>query len=138
MIVLDTNVLSELFKPAPHTGVMDWIASQPDGSLFTTSITRGEMFFGLHCMPDGHRKQTLLRGVNRLFEVRFSGQVLDYDSDAASIYSVVASGRRAAGQPISQSDAMIAGIVRAHGATLATRNVRDFEGCGVMLVDPWH
>lgn len=137
MILLDTNVISELFKPVPDAGVVDWLATQPAAAVFTTAITRGELLYGVKRMLEGQRKNTLLRGLNRLFDVRLSGRVLDYDSDAADAYADVAAERRASGRPISQSDAMIAGIARSRGAALATRNVKDFHDCGIEVIDPW-
>lgn len=141
MIVLDTSVISELFKPAPEPAVMDWVGNLAGDVLFTTSITRGELLFGLYCMLKGRRRNNLLLGLTRLFEQRLVGHVLDYDSAAADAHAELAAARRARGRgrgrASSQSDAMIAGIVRSRGATLATRNVRDFEDCGIALVDPW-
>lgn len=138
MIVLDTNVISELFRPAPDPEVMAWVGSLPGNEMFTTAVTRGELLFGLYCMPDGRRKSDLLQGVAGLFEQKLAGHVLPYDSDAADAWAGLAAMRREQGRPVGQPDAMIAGIVRSRGATLATRNVRDFEGCGVTLIDPWH
>ncbi|MDE2156561.1 MAG: type II toxin-antitoxin system VapC family toxin [Xanthomonadaceae bacterium] len=138
MIVLDTNVISELFKPAPDPGVMAWVGGLSGNDMFTTAVTRGELLFGLHCMPDGRRRSDLLQRLTALFEHRLAGHVLPYDGDAADAHAELAAMRRAQGRPIAQSDAMIAGIARSRGATLATRNVRDFEGCGVALIDPWH
>ncbi len=138
MIVLDTNVISELFKPIPHQPVLAWIERQLDDALFTTAITRGELLVGVHSLPEGRRKDGLLHGLTRILDNRFVGRVLAYDDEAASTYAAIAAARRAAGRPIDLADAMIAGIVRAHGATLATRNVRDFGGCGITLIDPWH
>ena len=137
MVVLDTNVISEVFKPVPNLAVLDWLDRQPDGALFTTAISRGELLVGLHQLPDGRRKSALLQGMARIFESRFVGRVLAYDEEAASAYATLAAARRAAGRPIDLADALIAGIVRAHGAALATRNLRDFAGCGIDLIDPW-
>jgi predicted nucleic acid-binding protein len=137
VIVLDTNVISELFKPAPDAKVMSWVADLPGDGLFTTAITRGELLFGLYCMPEGRRRRDLLESLTRLFEQRLAGHVLAYDGDAAEAHAAIASMLRAQGRPIGQSDTMIAGIARSRGATLATRNVRDFEGCGITLIDPW-
>lgn len=138
MIILDTNVISEVFKPQPDPGVVAWLQGQAEDNVFTTAITRGELLFGANILPPGRQRETLLAGLLRIFVVRFPGRVLPYDSDAADAHAVIAALRRGQGRPISQSDAMIAGIARACGATLATRNVRDFEGCGITLVDPWH
>lgn len=138
MVVLDTNVISELFKPTPDPKVMAWVGDLPGDGLFTTAVTRGELLFGLYCMPEGRRRSDLLQGLTRLFEQKLAGHVLAYDDAAADAHAVIAAARRARGRPVGQSDMMIAGIARSRGATLATRNVRDFEGCDIPLVDPWH
>lgn len=137
MILLDTNVISELFRPTPNADVVDWMAGQPAAALFTSTITRGELFYGARRLPDGKRRDTLLRGLATLFNVRLSGRVLDYDSDAADAYADIAAARSASGRPTSPFDAMIAGITRSRGARLATRNLKDFDGCGIALIDPW-
>ncbi len=138
MIVLDTNILSELFRPAPNDRVLAWMDRQPGDLLFTTAVTRGELLFGVHCMPNGLRKETLLQGLMRILDHRFAGRILEYDRDAADTHALTAAAMRAQGRPMSYADAMIAGTVRSRGAALATRNVRDFEGCGIALIDPWH
>lgn len=138
MIVLDTNVLSELTRPAPEPKVLAWLETQAEDALFTTAISRGEMLYGARILSAGQRRDKLLGEVAAIFSVDMAGRVLPYDEAAADAHAEIAAQRRVSGRPISQSDAMIAGIVRAHGATLVTRNVRDFEGCGVTLVDPWH
>ncbi|TAL91867.1 MAG: type II toxin-antitoxin system VapC family toxin [Rhodanobacter sp.] len=138
MIVLDTNVISELFKPVPDPQVMSWVGSLPGDDVFTTAITRGELLFGLFCMPAGPCRNDLQQGLTRLFEQKLAGHVLPYDGDAADAHAAIAVARCARGRASSQSDAMVGGIVHSRGATLATRNVRDFEDCGIALVDPWH
>ncbi len=138
MIVLDTNVLSELLRPAPGPKVLAWPEAQAMDTLLTTAISRGEMLYGAHVLPAGRRRDVLLHEVEAIFSADMAGRVLPYDEAAADAHAAIAARRRAQGRPISQSDAMIAGIVRAHGAVLATRNARDFEDCGIALVDPWH
>lgn len=138
MIVLYTDVISEVFNPAPNPKVLDWLKQQLDGEVFTTAITRSELLYGAHILPQGRRKDALLSGLLRIFELRFPNRVLPYDEGAADAHAQIAAQRRAQGRPSSHPDLMIAGIVSAHGATLATRNVRDFEGCGIGLIDPWH
>lgn len=138
MIVLDTNIISEAFNPAPNVKVLDWMTRREDDDLYTTAITRGELLYGAHILPSGRRRDTLLAGLLRIFEVRFPDRVLPYDEAAADAHAEIAARRRAKGKPSSQPDLMIAGIVRSLGATLATRNTRDFEDCGIALVDPWH
>lgn len=138
MIVLDTNVLSELMRPAPEPRVLAWLEGQPGDVLFTTAISRGEMLYGAHRLPAGGRRDGIFREIDAIFSTDMAGRVLPYDEAAADAHAELAARRRAQGRPSSQSDMMIAGIVRAHGATLATRNLRDFEDCGIALVDPWH
>jgi toxin FitB len=137
MIVLDTNVLSELIRPEPASGVVDWLRAQTRSSLFTTAISRGEMLVGVLMLPVGQRRRRLEEEVGAIFAEDLAGRILAFDSDAADAFASITAQRRALGRPISQSDAMIAGIARSRGARLATRNVRDFEGCGITLIDPW-
>lgn len=138
MIVLDTNVLSELLRARPEPTVVDWLRAQARSRLFTTAISRSEMLLGVLVLPDGQRKQRLRQEVLAIFSADMAGRVLPYDSDAADAHAEFVAMRRAQGRPVGQSDAMIAGIARSRGAALATRNVRDFEGCGVTLISPWH
>jgi predicted nucleic acid-binding protein len=137
MIILDTNVLSELMKPAPAPIVIDWIGAQPVTSLYTTSITQAEILHGILLLPPGRRRRGLEAAATAMFAEDFGGRVLGFDADAAPPYARIASDRRRAGRPISHFDAQIAAIARATGAVLATRNLGDFDGCGLSLVDPW-
>ncbi len=137
MIVLDTNVLSEILRANPEPLVLDWVANQPRASLFTTTITKGEILYGIRLLADGKRRRGLWEAAQKIFSDDFERQVLSFDSDAADMYGEIAAARRLAGKPISQFDAMIVSMARAHGASLATRNVRDFEDCGVQIVNPW-
>jgi predicted nucleic acid-binding protein len=137
MIVLDTNVVSEALRPVPEPSVLDWLASQPRSSLFTTTVTRGEVLYGIRLLADGKRRRGLWDAAKKIFSEDFAGQVLSFDSDAADIYAEIAASRRMTGKPISQFDAMIVAMTRSRGATLATRNVKDFEECGVDVIDPW-
>lgn len=137
MIVLDTNVLSELLRSVPDAGVMSWLAAQPRSALFTTTVSRAEIFYGVRVLPEGARKQALLAATRAIFDEDFAGQVLSFDNDAADAYAEIAASRRSAGKPISQFDAMIAAAARSRGASLATRNVKDFVDCGIAVIDPW-
>lgn len=138
MIILDTSVISEVFKPEPAAGVLAWLQQQDDGLVFTTAMTRGELLYGLNIMAQGKRRDALVSGLRRIFAVRFTGRVLPYDEAAADAYALILAQRRSKGRPTGMSDAMIAGITHSRGATLATRHTRDFEGSGIDLVDPWH
>ncbi len=137
MIVLDTNVLSESLRPAPNENVLAWMAAQPRSALFTTTVVEGEILFGIRLLPNGARRDALHRAVQSIFSEDFSGCVLPFDSDAAESYAEIAAARRESGRPISQFDAMIAAVAYSRGAVLATRNTKDFVGCGLKLVDPW-
>lgn len=137
MIVLDTNVMSELMRRAPDAGVMTWVGEQPMAGLFTTTLTQAEIFYGLALLPEGRRRDALVVAAHAMFDVDLAGRVLPFDTDAALAYPDIAARRRRGGQPISQIDAQIAAIVRSRGARLATRNVRDFADCGIAVVNPW-
>jgi predicted nucleic acid-binding protein len=137
MIVLDTNVISEVLRPVPEPSVLDWLANQPRASLFTTTVTRGEILYGIRLLSDGKRRRGLWDAAKNIFDDDFADQVLSFDSDAADMYAEIAASRRAAGKPISQFDAMIIALARSRGASLATCNVKDFEDCGVDVINPW-
>ncbi|MGA2023351.1 MAG: type II toxin-antitoxin system VapC family toxin [Steroidobacteraceae bacterium] len=137
MIVLDTNVLSEVLRPVPEPSVLTWLANQPRASLFTTTVTRGEILYGIRLLSDGKRRQGLWDAAMRIFNEDMADQVLSFDGDAADMYAEIAASRREAGKPISQFDAMIVAMARSRGASLATRNVRDFAHCGADIVNPW-
>lgn len=137
MIVLDTNVLSEVLRPQPEPKVLVWLAAQPETALFTTTITRGELLYGVHLLPKGRRREALQRAVMAIFDEDFNQRMLPFDSHAADAYAEIASVRRTKGRPISQFDAMIAACARSRGASVATRNTRDFGGCGIQLINPW-
>ena len=137
MIVLDTNVVSELMRSAPASAVVRWVLAQASDELHTTSITQAEILFGARLLPAGRRRAALVDAAQAMFEVEFGRKVLPFDSAAAAEYARIASERRSAGRPISHFDAQIAAIAARSGAVLATRNTSDFDGCGVALVNPW-
>lgn len=137
MIVLDTNVLSELMRPAPSTRVVKWAAKQPARELFTTSITEAEIFYGIELLTKGKRRAALHAAAEAMFTDDFGGRVLGFDSIAARAFAIIAARRRSLGKPISHPDAQIAAIAQLYGAALATRDVADFEGCNIKVIDPW-
>jgi predicted nucleic acid-binding protein len=137
MIILDTNVLSELMRPTPASIVVDWISAQPAASLYTTSITQAEILHGLMLLTPVRRRNALEAAATSMFAEDFGGRILGFGTDAAPPYARIASDRRRAGRPISHFDAQIAAIARSTGAAIATRNLGDFDGCGVTLVNPW-
>ena len=137
MIILDTNVVSELMKAVPEPAVLGWIDGLPMASVFLSSVSQGEILYGVALVPPGKRQDGLLSAAHAAFETYFRGRILPYDSEAAEAYAEIAANRRQAGRPISQFDAQIAAIARSRGAELATRNIADFEDCGVELINPW-
>ena len=138
MIVLDTNVLSELAKPDPDASVLAWVARQRRAELCTTAVNEAELAYGLALLPKGRRRDALTQAVARLLGEGLGGRVLAFDRAAASVYGEVASRRRSAGRPIATADGQIAAIARACGAKLvASRDSGGFEGCGVPILNPW-
>ena len=137
MIIVDTNVASELMRPSPSPAVTAWVRARSAPELYTTSITVAEIGYGIERLPEGRRKDLLRTITNDVFS-KFAAQVLPFDAAAAIQYGAIVSHRDHAGRPIDGFDAQIASICRAREATLATRNVRDFADTGIDLIDPWH
>jgi len=136
MIVVDTNVLSEFMRPDPSERVRKWASGQEPSSLFTTSITVAEILFGIQRLPDGQRKERFAEAASDLFSA-FAERILPFDRRAAEVYARVAARRAESGLPIDGFDAQIASICATQDATLATRNIKDFESTGISLVNPW-
>lgn len=137
MIVLDTNVLSEVFKPAPSPVVLRWLAAREPATVFLTAITHAELLCGVEALPSGKRRIRLAEIIGKVLAEEFSGRILPFDEDAARVYPKIVAGREGLGRPISQFDAMIASIARSRHAALATRNTGDFEHCGIRIFNPW-
>lgn len=135
MIILDTNVISELARPTPSNDVIGWVDIQDDLAL--TAITAAELFYGVARLPEGARKLALTAAIRDLIDERLAGNVLSFDRAAASRYAEIVVSRDRAGRPLSVADGQIAAICRTRNATLATRNVRDFDGVGIVVVNPW-
>jgi predicted nucleic acid-binding protein len=137
VIILDTNGVSEALKPAPSESVLRWLASQEPASIYITSITQAEILYGIELMAVGRRRQRLAHAAEGVFTEDFKDRILPFDEPSARDFAIILAGRKAAGRPMSQFDAMIAAIARSHGATVATRNTNDFEHCGIRLINPW-
>ena len=116
---------------------MRWLAAQQPDGLFTTTITQAEILLGLALMPHGRRSKSHAQLAHEILNLDFAGRILPFDSQAAETYAIIASERRNRGRPIATFDAQIASIARSHNAELATRNVADFDACGVKVVNPW-
>lgn len=137
MIVLDTNVVSELIRPHPDSNVVDWVAGQAMNTLHLSTISEAELRYGIAILPMGARRDRLLAEVEGMFREDFTGRILSFDSRAAQAYAVIAASRRAAGHPINHADCQIAAIAHSRGASVATRDVNDFDGSGIDVINPW-
>ena len=137
MIIIDTNVVSELMRAKPDPAVLAWFAGHTADTLFLTAISEAELRTGAAILPEGQRRDQLQLAIEGMIDQDFRGRVLPFDSAAAEAYAVVAAQRRAVGRPITEADCQIAAIARATGARVAARNVKDLEGCGVAVVNPW-
>ena len=137
MIVLDTNVVSALMRSEPDPLVLAWLDGLPPESIWTTSITVFEVRLGLEILAAGRRRRQLEEAFAKALEEDFENRVLNFDQAAAQAAGRIAAERRRAGRTVEIRDVQIAGIVNARKATLATGNTRHFEGCGLVLVNPW-
>ena len=138
MTILDTNVLSETMAALPSRAVLDWIASRRGAdSIYITTITVAEILYGIEILAPGKRKDKLSAQAEGMFAEDFAGHILSFDDPAARAFSQIAAERRRHGKPIAEMDAQIAAVARVHNAVLATRNTSDFEGCGVLLANPF-
>ncbi|MGH3764728.1 MAG: type II toxin-antitoxin system VapC family toxin [Pseudonocardiaceae bacterium] len=138
MIVLDTNVLSELTRQAPDAAVLAWLDSLPTAEVATTAVTAAELLYGVARLPAGRRNRALAEAVHALINDDFRGRVEPFDTHAAAQYAIVVTVREKLGRPITVADAQIAAICRSRDTVLATRNTRDFEDTDIELVNPWH
>ena len=116
---------------------MEWLSEQPRASVFTTTITRAQILYGIRVLPRGKRRDALWDAAIGIFDIDLEGQVLAFDGVAADSCAEISAARRATGRPIAQVDAQIAGIARSRGARLASRNIGDFDGCDIEVIDPW-
>lgn len=137
MIVLDTNVISELMRSAPDDRVVTWVDQYPARDVFITAVTAAELQYGVTRLPDGRRKAVLEIRVAELLAEDFESQILSFGVNAAAHYAQIVASREHEGRPISMADAQIAAICRHHKAELATRNIKDFADTGVPVHDPW-
>ncbi len=137
MILLDTNVISEALRERPDPAVSAWLDEQPEEELWTTSVVIAELLSGIELMPSGRKQRTLREAVEEMIVEDFRGQILTFNLPAARQYAQILAARRKTGRPIREMDAQIAAIARVHGAALATRDVNDFAGCNLAVVNPW-
>ncbi|MGA3006222.1 MAG: type II toxin-antitoxin system VapC family toxin [Acetobacteraceae bacterium] len=138
MILLDTNVISELVKVGPDAAVAAYLDSIAPDTVFTAAVCEAEIRYGIARMPVGRRREELIARIDTFFEIGFRDQVLRFDRSCAALYGEIRHARESVGKPITIEEAMIAATARAYGvAAIVTRNTRDFVDCGVELIDPW-
>ncbi|MBO0904387.1 type II toxin-antitoxin system VapC family toxin [Jiella sonneratiae] len=137
MIILDTNVISEMMRALPEQRVMDWQDRQEINAVFLTAISKAELQYGIAVMPVGRRRTLLADSLQATLTEDFGGRILPFDGEAAEAYADIRANRRAIGRPIKEMDAQIAAIAAVQGAKIATRNVKDFDDCGIAILNPW-
>ena len=137
MIVLDTNVVSELMRPRPDGAVVAWVDEQRSADLWLSAVTLGELLYGIGRLPDGRRKADLASQLEAMVADDLDHRIAAFDATAAAHYADLVVVRERAGRPISMADAQIAAICRSHGASLATRNVDDFGNIDLKIINPW-
>ena len=137
MILIDTNVVSEIMKAAPSQTVVNWLNNQKSSSLYVSTITIGEIEYGLRILPAGKRRMRLKERFERFISLAFAQRILPYDETAARTYGDIMGFRKEIGHPMSIPDGQIAAIAKIDGLTISTRNTSDFEDCGIELVDPF-
>ena len=137
MILLDTNVVSELMRPAPHPAVAAYFRAQRVSDLFLPAICEGELRYGIARLPAGRRRDDLAAAFHAFLDQGFRERVIAYDSTCVAGYADARIAREMAGRPVKTPDLQVIGTALAHGAAVATRNVADFGGCGILVINPW-
>ncbi len=138
MIILDTNVISEFMTSPPASSVLEWLNRQDSLTLYLTTISIAEIGFGLRIMPMGKRRRLLEERFEQFVSTAFESRILNFDEAAARKYGEIKGHRREIGCPLSDFDGQIAAIARVNDFVIATRNTKDFEACGVELINPFH
>jgi toxin FitB len=137
MFLVDTNVLSAIAAPVLPTPVAEWMAGTPLRFLYTSAVCQAEILAGIAVLPQGRRRLNLAAATQAMFESVFFGKVWPFDTAATEAYAEIFAGRRRVGRHIEPPDLMIAAIALSRGAGVVTRNTRDFDGCGVTVINPW-
>lgn len=137
MIIIDTNIISEMMKPTVAHQVLTWLNQQDNTQLFVTSITIAEICYGLNVLPKGNRRNLLESAFHKAIMESFQYRILFFDDSAAFLYGKIMGQRKQLGRPLSIADGQIAAIASVHGFSLATRNIKDFNDCNIELIDPF-
>lgn len=137
MIIVDTNVISEVMRPHPAQSVLNWFNAQDSKQLYITTVTLAEIGYGLRILPEGQRKKLLQNRFEQFVTLAFENRVLDFTASAARSYAKLMGHRKEIGRPMNLPDGQIASIAYAYGFAVATRNIKDFEDCGLELINPF-
>jgi predicted nucleic acid-binding protein len=137
MLILDTNILSVMMSAAPAQKVAGWLLGHSSDDLYTAAVCQAEILSGIAILPSGRRRGDLEQAARAMFAEDFHGRVLPFDAAAASAYAEVFAARRKAGRPAETADLMLAAIARVRGARVVSRNVANFEGVGLTVINPW-
>lgn len=137
MILLDTNIISEMMKASPSTKVMVWIDQQEVAQLFVSTITIAEISYGINALPEGARRRSLETAFDMTINKAFTNRVLSFDEEASHLYGKLMAHRKTLGKPLNVLDGQIAAIAVSHKASVATRNIDDFKECGLHLINPF-
>ena len=137
VVLLDTNVVSELIRKSPDPAVEAWAGSHPLEDLFFSAVGEAELRYGAALLPTGRRRDALISDIEAMLRDAFENRILPFDSNAAGAYAEIAAMRRSAGRPVAAADCQTAAIAQFRNMAVATRNVRDFENMNIEVVDPW-
>ncbi len=137
MIILDTNVVSEVMKPDPHPAVLAWLNDQSAETLYLSSVSVAELYFGIGALPNGKRKELLAQTLDGLMKL-FKGRILPFDTEAARHYAELAVSAKAKGRGFPTPDGYIAAIAASQGFIVASRDTAPCEAAGVKVIDPWN
>ncbi len=136
-IVVDTNVVSELMREYPDPNVYRWFNDQDESELFLTAVVEAELQIGISVLPQGRRRYELETTLEQTIAIDFNSRVIPFDSEAARAYAMIGAHRRSIGKPITVMDCQIAAIARSNEAAVATRDISDFQNCGIEVINPW-
>ena len=137
MILVDTNIISEMMKPEPAVKVINWIDQQEVIQLYISTVSIAEISYGINALPDGNRRILLEDSFNKVLRDAFEYRIISFDEVAAHFYGKIMGRRKVIGKPLSILDGQIAAIARANNLAVATRNIRDFSDCGLDLINPF-
>ncbi len=137
MIILDTNIISEMMKTSPSRNIISWLDSQDATKLYITTITIAEISYGLNVLPQGNKRSLLAEAFSKTILAAFEHRILPFDESAAYLYGKIMADRKLKGRPVSIADGQISAIAHSYGWVIATRNFKDFVDCGINIINPF-